>query len=74
MSNSRRREIKGAEVRQLADLCITYLGLVDPNGFGICWETDAEKLNKVAEVLGVPYRISDKCDTRVGPKLIELKG
>ena len=72
MSNSRRREIKGAEVRQLADLCITYLGLVDPNGFGICWRYDAEVVNKVAEVLGVPYRISDRWDRK--PVLVKVGG
>lgn len=28
---------------------------------------------KVAEILGIPYRVSNKCDTRVGPELVELK-
>lgn len=74
MSNARRKEIKGAEIRQLADLCSEYLGMVDPNGFGICWESDANKLNRIAEILGVPYRISNKCDTRKGPELINIEG
>ena len=73
MAKSKYRDIKGTEIRKLADLCVAQLGLVDPHGFGICWESDANKLNRIAEILGVPYRISNKCDTHKGPELINIE-
>lgn len=74
MSNSKLCSIKGAEIRKLADMCSQHLRMIDPHGFGVCWEYDAEKVNKVAEILGIPYRVSNKCDTRVGPELEIVKG
>ena len=73
MANSKTRELKGAEIRQLAEMCTNRLRMIDPHGFGLCWRYDAEKVNKVAEVLGVPWRISDGCDTRIGPKLVKVE-
>ena len=69
MSNRKNRELKGAEIRQLADMCVARLNNTDPHGFGYCWRYDATVVNKVAEALGIPYRISDGCDTRIGPNL-----
>lgn len=68
-----RRELKGAEVKQLAEKCIESLqGIADHSTYGICWEYYAERVNKVAEILEVPYRISDRADTRVGPNLLKV--
>lgn len=65
-----RRELKGAEVKQLAEKCILELRIIaDHSDFGTTWEYDAEIVNKVAEILEVPFRISDRADTRVGPNL-----
>lgn len=72
MSNHKNRELKGAEIRQLAEMCVNHLSMIDPHGFGLCWRSDAEKVNKVAEVLGIPWRISDGWDTRIGPRLVKV--
>ena len=69
MSSSKFQKLKGAEIRQLADLCVSRLNMMDPHGFGVCWQMDAYKLNEIARILGVPYRIPVQGDTRVGPKL-----
>ncbi len=72
MSKHKKRETKSAEIRQLADMCVTRLNNIDPHGFGYCWRGDAEVVNKVAEVLGIPYRISDRWDRK--PVLVEVGG
>ncbi len=72
MSNHKNRETKSAEIRQLADMCVARLNNTDPHGFGYCWRYDAEVVNKVAEVLGIPYRISDRWDRK--PVLVKVGG
>jgi hypothetical protein len=72
MSNHKNRELKGAEIRQLAEMCANHLRMIDPHGFGLCWRSNAETVNKVAEVLGIPWRISDGWDTRIGPRLVKV--
>lgn len=72
MSNHKNRELKGAEIRQLAEMCANHLRMIDPHSFGLCWRSDAETVNKVAEVLGIPWRISDGWDTRIGPRLVKV--
>ena len=72
MSNHKNRETKSAEIRQLADMCVARLNNTDPHGFGYCWRYDAAVVNKVAEVLGIPYRISDRWDRK--PVLVKVGG
>lgn len=73
MSKSQRREIKGAEVKLLAEKCIYKLQTIaDHSTFGTTWRYDTEIVNKVAAALEIPYRITEGADTRIGPRLQEV--